>query len=132
MDILIAAASPAAITLSEQPLASSRIAVDQHAAARFSEEMGNGLATSSDASRGVAAVSDLGTRGEQLLSSIQRMSTELQQTYSAVSAALEGNLTISEGLKLQLKLGQMSLHHELLGKGISKSTQNIDTLVKMQ
>jgi type III secretion protein I len=38
---------------------------------------------------------------------------------------------ISDMLRLQTELLQVSVQYELVGKAVSRSTQNIDTLVRM-
>lgn len=74
------------------------------------------------------------TLGDAILGGIQNLSSEFQQSWRTVHAALEsGNqMTMTEMLKLQMGLVQVSVQYEMMGKAISRSTQNIDQLVKMQ
>ena len=74
------------------------------------------------------------TMGDQILNGLQTVSSELKQSISDVSAALKPgvDVSVSELLRVQMGLMQVSVTYELVGKGISKSTQNLDQLVKLQ
>ena len=62
-----------------------------------------------------------------------KASNEFKGVFSAAEkAAASGNLTVAEGLRLQVGVSQMLIHWDLLNKGISKTPQIVDTLVKTQ
>jgi type III secretion protein I len=65
---------------------------------------------------------------------MQGLSSEFQQSWKTVNAVLDGGaaMTTYDMLKLQMGLTQMSIQYDLVGKAISRSTQNLDQLVKMQ
>ncbi len=74
-----------------------------------------------------------GTLGDNILKGLQNVSEDFRKSWSNVNATLDGKVdTISELLKLQMSMAQMSLQFELVGKGVSRATQNIDQLVKLQ
>ena len=73
--------------------------------------------------------------GDRILQGMQNISQDLQKQWSAVQQTLNdgGNqLSMQDMLKLQLHLTQASVQYEVLGKAISKSTQNFDQLVRVQ
>lgn len=73
--------------------------------------------------------------GERILSGMQNISQDMKQKWSVVSQTLQdggNNLTMQDMLRLQLHLTQASVQYEVLGKAISKSTQNFDQLVRVQ
>jgi len=73
------------------------------------------------------------TMGDAILSGLRGVSTDMSTKWNAVSQALEApNLRMNELLRLQLTVSQMSVQYDLVGKAISRSTQNIDQLVKLQ
>ena len=112
--------------------------VDGGAAARFTELMESpgaaaGVTPAAEAVEGATAAAR--TLGDNILNGLQRMSSEMQQTWSNVGAALGGagqNLGMRDMLRMQLGLSTMSIQYELVGKAVSRSTQNIDQLVKLQ
>jgi len=124
-------------SLGVDDLAPTPGAADAGAVARFSE-----LMTVPDAADGVdapaaveaAAPTGTATLGDNILGGLQHLSTELQQTWSSVGSALNGAgaLGMQDLLKMQLGLSQMSVQYELVGKAVSRSTQNLDQLVKLQ
>ena len=73
------------------------------------------------------------TMGDTILSGLRSVSDDMSSKWSAVSRALDApNLQVAQMLKLQLTISQMSVQYDLVGKAISRSTQNIDQLVKLQ
>ena len=72
--------------------------------------------------------------GDRILSGMQGLSNEVQQSWATVKNALDNtsNMTTADMLKLQMGLTQMSIQYDLVGKAISRSTQNLDQLLKMQ
>jgi type III secretion protein I len=109
-----------------------RASADDLAAARFAEIMGAQQSPELVPSQDATVAASEGTVGERILAGAQGLSSELQSTYRAITAALEGELTMAQGLKLQLKIGEIGLAYEMLGKTVQRSTQNLDTLVKVQ
>ena len=111
--------------------------LDASAAARFAEIMdrpdavaGGAPAAAVDGTQAVTR-----TMGDNILNGLQHMSTEMQQTWTSVGGALDGagnKLGMHDLLRMQLGLSQMSIQYELVGKAVSRSTQNIDQLVKLQ
>lgn len=110
--------------------------VDDLAAARFQEVMNAQPAPVAQAVQeafpGVPASQR--TLGDSILAGMQNLSSEFQQSWKTVNAALDAGslMTMSDMLKLQMGIVQMSIQYDLVGKAISRSTQNIDQLVKMQ
>jgi type III secretion protein I len=74
------------------------------------------------------------TLGESILEGMNHLSHDFDETRRAVRASLDPGhaMTFSDALRLQLTLTELSIQNELVGKAISRSTQNIDQLVKMQ
>lgn len=72
--------------------------------------------------------------GNQILNGLHRTSTDLSSQWEAIHSTLDASRSpgVTELLQVQTQLLQVSVHYELVGKAISKSTQNIDTLVRMQ
>lgn len=144
-------AALAASTPSAAAVPSVGLGADDLAAARFSEMMNARAVEDAEANveakRAAAAQAvqkaDTGNQangepeprsaGEAILDGVRNLSSDFQATWQSVAHALDGNrVTMSDMLKLQLALVQMSVQYEMVGKAISKSTQNIDQLVKMQ
>ena len=130
---------------------------DGLAAARFSELMGLDATPASLPSSGVAFENTTNTVytgvqtqahtpvlqvapdpnasiGDRILSGMQGLSNDVQQSWATVKSALDNtsNMTTADMLKLQMGLTQMSIQYDLVGKAISRSTQNLDQLLKMQ
>ena len=73
------------------------------------------------------------TMGDAILSGLRSVSADVSSKWNAVSKALDmPNLQMADMLKLQMTVSQMSVQYDLVGKAISRSTQNIDQLVKLQ
>ncbi|HZY20510.1 MAG TPA: type III secretion system inner rod subunit SctI [Ramlibacter sp.] len=130
---LAALAAPAPAPAVHAPTA----APDDLAAARFSELMDvqpTATAQAVQEAFAPAAVAGPRTLGDAILGGMQNLSTEFQQSWRTVNAALDAgaNMTMAEMLKLQIGVAQMSVQYDMVGKAISRSTQNIDQLVKMQ
>ena len=74
------------------------------------------------------------TLGNQILGKLQSFSTEYGQKWQSVASRLNGmsaQSSVTEMLRLQGDLLQISVHTELMGKVVARGTQNIDTLVRM-
>lgn len=73
------------------------------------------------------------TVGDAILAGLQSASNDLAQSWSGATAALsQSDLTVADVLRWQQVLLQSSIQYELLGKVISKSTQNLDHVLKTQ
>ncbi len=85
----------------------------------------------SDAVRSSAAPQSLGDR---LLASLQTASGNYKSSFEEVQSALKSNqsMEMREMMAMQLQITQMSVQYELLGKVVSRSTQNVDQLVRVQ
>jgi type III secretion protein I len=72
--------------------------------------------------------------GDRILTGMQGVSSDFQSSWKSVAATLESGETLStqDLLKLQLQLTQVSVQYDLVGKAISRSTQNFDQLVRVQ
>lgn len=111
-------------------------AADPQASARFADLMTQPVAAAGapvPLHDGVLPAAG-GTLGDMILSGLKSTSADFQDKWASVQRVLEGgNLTsVSEMIKLQMGVTQMSVQYEVLGKAVSRSTQNIDQLVKMQ
>ena len=72
--------------------------------------------------------------GGQILSGLRGVATDFSDTWKDIAHGLDGmgaQPAISDMLRLQTELLQVSVQYELVGKAVSRSTQNIDTLVRM-
>ncbi|QEA13166.1 type III secretion system inner rod subunit SctI [Comamonas flocculans] len=72
--------------------------------------------------------------GDRILSGMQHTAGSVQGTWRSVADKLNSPLPMDtrEMLQVQLQLSQVAVQYELLGKAISRSTQNIDQLVRIQ
>lgn len=72
--------------------------------------------------------------GDRILNGLSGLSSDFTQSWKNVNAVLENGASVSTSdmLKLQMGLTQLSIQYDLVGKAISRSTQNIEQLVKMQ
>lgn len=73
--------------------------------------------------------------GTKILDGLQNSSNDLSGRWQSISERLDqtsATPNVTELLQVQTQLLQVSIHYELVGKAISKSTQNIDTMVRMQ
>lgn len=110
---------------------------DEVTAARFADMMKPAIPPDDPAPAARAAGSDPNrpaTLGESILEGMNNLSHDFDETRRAVRASLDPGhaMTFSDALRLQLTLTELSIQNELVGKAISRSTQNIDQLVKMQ
>lgn len=73
--------------------------------------------------------------GDRILGGMQKVSQEFRDSWTQVSAMLRAGspaLDMQAMLKLQLHLTQASVQYDMLGKAVSRSTQNFDQLVRVQ
>lgn len=112
---------------------------DAGASARFVEIMETGVVaqTGSPATAVIdsgAAATSANSLGDRILGGLSSASSDFQTSLKTVSSLLEGSnvMSTTDLLKLQLNLVQVSIQYDLIGKAISRSTQNIDQMVKIQ
>lgn len=73
------------------------------------------------------------TLGEAILNTLQSASTQMQQSWQQAAEVVAGkDINMADMLQLQMTVVQTSIQYELLGKGISKSTQNLEQILKTQ
>ena len=73
--------------------------------------------------------------GDRILNGMQNVSNDFRDTWTRVSDTLRPDspeLDMQAMLSLQLHLTQASVQYDLLGKAVSRSTQNFDQLVRVQ
>jgi len=73
--------------------------------------------------------------GDAILDGMRNLSSEFRGSWEAAREMLAtkgSDMTLSDMLRMQMQLVQLSFQYELVGKSISRSTQNIETLVKIQ
>ncbi len=75
-----------------------------------------------------------GTIGDAILAGVERMAGDTRQAWSKVQAmSVQGEaLNTRQLLEVQASFVKFSFYSEVVSKGISKATQNLDSLVKMQ
>lgn len=74
------------------------------------------------------------TLGNQILASLRSTTTEYSEKWQNISGRLDAMSSapaIADMLRLQADLVQVSVQYELVGKAVSRTTQNIDSLVRM-
>ena len=73
------------------------------------------------------------TLGDAILTGLQSASDDLGQRFSQAQTMLTGpDLSVADAMRLQLSIMQASMQYELINKGVSKMTQNIDQVLKTQ
>ena len=104
-------------------------------ATRFAE-MVQPAAAPAVAAAGMNPVASLGqTPGDSILNGMSSVGTEFRDSWAAMQQALArpaGEMTTADMLRLQMHMVQLSVQVEMVGKVISKATQNIDQLAKLQ
>jgi type III secretion protein I len=107
-------------------------------AARFAEMVQPAALPALPALPGIAAPDAVlpgATPGDSILEGMKGLGSDFRESWSALRTALEGpmdKMTITDMLRLQLQMVQISVQVELVGKAISKATSNIDQLSKLQ
>ena len=74
------------------------------------------------------------TLGNQILSSLRTTAADFSQKWQNIAVSLDKTVTqpnIADMLRVQSELVQVSVQYELVGKAVSRTTQNIDAMVKM-
>ena len=83
---------------------------------------------------GPATAEPLPTLGNQILASLQSSTAEFSQKWQGISGGLDqiaDRPAVADMLRVQADLLQVSVQYELVGKAVSRSTQNVDALVRM-
>lgn len=82
----------------------------------------------------LASSDETKTLGNQILTGLQSASADYAQKWQNVTAGLTdlaSQPSTASMLKVQSEMLQVSVQYELVGKAVARSTQNIDTLVRM-
>lgn len=151
MDIINTVALAPLTNLASASAPAAAAAPNAMAAARFAELMAlppdaNVAADAVQASGGAAsplqstnalpALDADASVGDRILNGLQSVSGEFKTSWSEVSKAVTASsgdtMNMQDILKLQLHLVQTSFQYEMVGKVISRSTQNLDQLVRIQ
>jgi type III secretion protein I len=74
------------------------------------------------------------TMGDKMLAGLQNMKEGYDHQVDVVTSITSstGPIDVKDMIKLQLDLAKLTMQGELINKTVSKSTQNIDTLLKSQ
>lgn len=72
--------------------------------------------------------------GEAIVEGVQGLKAELYKQSSDIQARIDAapDMSLPELIKIQSELSRLVLVEETLARTVSKSTQNIDTLLKSQ
>lgn len=74
------------------------------------------------------------TLGNQILSSLRSTTTEYAEKWQGISGRLDAMATqpsVADMMRLQADLLHVSVNYEMVSKAVSRTTQNIDSLVRM-
>ncbi len=111
---------------------------------RFNQQMATPPASpgGTDPAAGVARTGDAADAparsnlmlGDSILQGLNTMGSDIQHSWQFVNEALANNQTpsVSDMLKIQVAMIGASMNHELVSKCVSRATQNLDQLVKLQ
>ncbi len=75
------------------------------------------------------------TYGDRFVAKLDAIGKEFKENMARAHEEINkppGQLSLSDSLKFQYELAVVSLHIDVVSKGVQKAVQNIDTLVKMQ
>lgn len=74
------------------------------------------------------------TPGDGILNSLNSLGSDLSRSWQSATQAIKGDQipTTQDMLRVQIELIGMSMTHEMVNKCITRSTQNLDQLVKLQ
>lgn len=80
------------------------------------------------------SMAELDGLGSQLLDALGETKKNVNEKSLSIEETLKrvDNLSPGELLKVQFELAEITLQQELISKGVTKSTQNVDTLLKAQ
>ncbi|CAN7500693.1 hypothetical protein ASF11_24735 [Acidovorax sp. Leaf76] len=135
---LPALSSPAVATAVPDASATARFAALMQAppaAPTAMDSVAASMAAQPAAGSTAAAVKGPSSVGDRILAGMQGVSSDFQSAWKSVSASLDANsqsMGMQDLLKLQLQLVQVSVQYDLVGKAVSRSTQNFDQLVRIQ
>lgn len=104
-------------------------------AARFAEMIQPAVAPTQAAAGSAPANATAITPGDSILNGMSSIGTDFKDSWSALQQALArppGEMTVAEMLRMQMHMVQLSVQVEMVGKVVSKTTQNIDQLAKLQ
>lgn len=116
-------------------------APDELAVARFAAVMKAPEITQAAPPEAAVAPGQEGTRvgtaqslGDKMLASLQGASDEFKNVWRTAENRLQSDQTLEmrEMMAMQLQVTQMAVQYELLGKVVSRSTQNFDQLARVQ
>lgn len=135
MEITASLASVRFAAMTEGP--ASAAAPDASATQRFAALMQT-PAPETPATKAAAMQEGLapsGSVGDRILHGMHNVSSDMRDTWTRVSDTLRPagpEISMQQMLSLQLHLTQASMQYDLLGKAVSRSTQNFDQLVRVQ
>jgi type III secretion system YscI/HrpB-like protein len=74
------------------------------------------------------------TMGDGILAGMQNLSDNFKKVHADVVRTLDntGDMNLSDMLKLQMHLSEMSFQWDAFSKVVTKSTQNLEQLLKLQ
>ena len=78
---------------------------------------------------------ELRSMGEVILAKMDNLGKKFTTNMEEIHSLLEkapNSLSLPELLKIQIELGALSLEIDLVGKGVTKATQDVDQLSKLQ
>ncbi len=141
MDIAaVAIAQLAPLQTATPPVAPTSLATERFNAIMNAPDMGTVTgAVPSTATIAQAPITPLidttsPTLGNQILSGLRTTAADFSQKWQNIAVGLDKTVTqpnIADMLRLQSELMQVSVQYELVGKAVSRTTQNIDAMVKM-
>lgn len=108
------------------------------AAERFAALMDAGSAPPATAAAGASGLivpppGEGSSLGDAILGSMRDVSSAFSQRWGEVEALVSQDLTsVHDLMRVQISLTQAAIQYDVLGKAISKSTQNFDQLVRLQ
>jgi type III secretion protein I len=139
MDITATSLGVSLLTSSTGASSAPVLAVDPLATAQFAQMMSPPPPVTDPVAAGAhelvrSVAPENRTMGDNILSGMQGLSNDFQQSVKTVSSVLSegGSMNVTDLLKVQVSMMQISVQYELVGKAISRATQNLDQLVKVQ
>jgi type III secretion protein I len=87
------------------------------------------------AAQGADGVPRVSAPGDAILDGMRSIGAEFNAGWESLKVAVDQSaksMTVSDMLRVQMQLIQLSVQVELVGKSIARTTQNIDQLVKLQ
>lgn len=136
---LIDSLSPArlepALSVTQVAAAPNAAAVQQFAALMQPPAPEAVAAASGTTEAAAAAVTGPQSVGDRVLNGMQSVSHDFRDSWKRAAATLGPDgaaMDLGQMLSLQLHLTQASVQFDLVGKAISRSTQNFDQLVRVQ